>query len=45
MMMGEAVVAFREEVAADIKYYRKLTPRQNAKFTRKSLLFNYVVLP
>ena len=27
------------------KYYRKTTPRQSAKFTRKSLLFNYAVLP
>ena len=28
-----------------VKYYRKTVPRQYAKFTRKSLLFNYVVLP
>ena len=27
------------------KYYRKTTPSQCAKFTRKSLLFNYAVLP
>ena len=27
------------------KYYRKTAPSQCAKFTRKSLLFNYAVLP
>ena len=28
-----------------IKYYRKTAPCQHAKFARKSLLFNYAVLP
>ena len=28
-----------------IKYYRKTAPCQSAKFTHKSLLFNYAVLP
>lgn len=28
-----------------VKYYRKTVPRQYEKFTRKSLLPNYAVLP
>ena len=39
MMMGEAVVAFREEVAADIKYYRKQSAQLASKMRYLSAQF------
>ena len=45
MLCGNFVPRFCCDFLQYIKYYRETVPHLDAKFTRKSFLLNYAVLP